>query len=383
MSDTGPDPGEPQQPAGFAGSVAQTDRYHFEEYEDLNGDLGSGAPGSAAGFTFAVVVSGVAAALLAIGLWIYLAVPAAAELAPSGAHMAPAVMDAASGVVAGQLVNASGRTFDVVAEGVALAEVPTREDPATVAGDVAASTDFAETLAALAEAEKAASEQLAISQQDAAAAEAARKSAEADLASEESAAAREIDNAVSAAIAAAEAQSTAGSIPLVDPVSPVGPTDSGSGSALAPDGTGNADSSGQVGDGAPIGSATVLSLVRKYFPAQEVTNAMAVARCESSLKNQVGATNHNGTRDYGVFQINDGGTLQAALRRINEPYADLTQARQKALDAEINVRMARVLWDARGWQPWVCAANLNIVSGLYQRTPGSMYGRYDEDGRRA
>lgn len=249
---------------------------------------------------------------------------------------------------------------------------------------MAASTEFAETLAALAEAEKAASEQLAISEQDAAAAEAARKSAEADLASEESAAAREIDNAVSAAIAAAEAQTTAtGAIPLVDPVSPIGPTDTGSGAGVAPVVTENPDSgSGQVGDGAPIGAASVLSLVRKYFPAQEVTNAMAVARCESSLKNQVGATNPNGTRDYGLFQINDGGTLQAALRRINEPYTDLTQARKKALDSEINVRMARVLWDARGWQPWVCAANLKIVSGLYQRTAGPLYGRYDEQGRR-
>lgn len=370
-----------QHPAGAPGGLR--DRYHFDDQEDLDSHLGSGAPGSAAGFTFGVVVSGVAAVVLAIGAWFYLAVPAAAELAPSGASMAPAVMDAASGVVAGQLVNSSGRSFEVVAEGVAVAQVPTNEDPDTVAGDVAASTDYAETLAALAEAERAASEQLAISQQDAAAAEAARKSAEADLASEESAAAREIDNAVAAAIAAAESQTTAaGAIPFSDPVSPVGPTDTGSGSAVAPVVDENSGS-GQVSDGAPIGAATVLSLVRKYFPAEEVTNAMAVARCESGLGNRVGATNANGTRDYGLFQLNDGGTLQAALRRINEPYTDMTHARSKALDSEINVRMARVLWDARGWQPWVCAAKLKIVSGLYQRSPGSMYGKYNEQGRSA
>jgi hypothetical protein len=306
--------------------------------------------------------------------------------------MAPSVLDAASGVVAGQLASASGRTLDVVAAQVPDEEVPTSGDPDTVAGESAASTDYAQTLAALADAEKAAAEQLALSQQDAAAAAAEQKQAEADLASEEAAAAKEIDNAVSAAIAAAEAQTTAaGSIPLVDPVAPgettdptsvVGPTDTTGG--VAPVVTENpaADTGSQLpSGGAAITAGNVLALVRKYFPAGEVSNAMAVARCESSLTNQVSAMNQNGTHDFGLFQLNDGGTLQAALRRINEPFTDTAQARQKALDAEVNVRMARVLWDSRGWQPWVCAADLKIVSGLYQRAPGPMYGKYNEQGR--
>jgi hypothetical protein len=108
---------------------------------------------------------------------------------------------------------------------------------------------------------------------------------------------------------------------------------------------------------------------------------MAVARCESGHANRVGQTNPNGTRDFGVFQINDGGTIQAALRAVGVSYDDISEARARALDPALNVRMARAIWDARGWQPWVCASKLKIVAGLYQRAPGPMAGKYDEYGR--
>jgi hypothetical protein len=121
--------------------------------------------------------------------------------------------------------------------------------------------------------------------------------------------------------------------------------------------------------------------VRKYFPADEVGNAMAVSRCESGHANRVSAPNTNGTRDLGVFQINDGGTLQATLRQAGVDYSGIAQARKKALNTELNVRLARAIWDTRGWQPWVCAAKLRIVAGIYQRIPGSMAGKYDDYGR--
>ncbi len=95
----------------------------------------------------------------------------------------------------------------------------------------------------------------------------------------------------------------------------------------------------------------------------------------------MGAANSNGTRDFGVFQINDGGTLQAALRRIGVGFSDISDARAKAMQADLNVRMARAIWDSRGWQPWVCAAKLKVVAGLYQRNPGPMAGKYDDYGR--
>lgn len=366
-----------QQGSSAAGTPADS----WDDSWDPDIELGSGAPGSTAGFTFGVIVASLAAALLGVGLWAYLQVPAAVALGVPGANMAPAVLDAASGVVAGQLAAASGRTLDVVAGEVSAEEVPTGGQPDTVAGDSAASTDYADTLAALAAAEKAAAEQLAISEQDAKTAQEEQQRAQTELASEEAAAAKEIDNAIAAAIAAAEAQSTAAnSIPTANPDAGAGAVTDGS---AVTGGTGTAttpDAGAGPADGSAIDTAGVLALVRKYFPAAEVTNAMAVSRCESGHRNAVGAVNGNGTRDYGIFQVNDGGTLQAALRSIGEPYSSITEARQKALNAELNVRMARALWDSRGWQPWVCAAKVKVVSGLYERTPGPMYGKYNEQG---
>ena len=129
-----------------------------------------------------------------------------------------------------------------------------------------------------------------------------------------------------------------------------------------------------------VGTTDVLALVRQYFPAGQIGNAMAVSRCESGHSNAIGAMNRNGTRDWGVFQLNDGGTLQGALRRIGVPFASTEEAQQLALDAEINVRAARVIYDSRGWAPWVCAYKVGIVASLYSSTPGPMAGRYDERG---
>ncbi len=188
-------------------------------------------------------------------------------------------------------------------------------------------------------------------------AEAERARAAKDLAKEEADAARAIDAAIEAAIDAARAQA-AYTVPL-----------------------GGTDSGGAVPVGESTSTAQVLKYVRKYFPANQVGNAMAVSRCESGHANRVSKPNTNGTRDFGVFQVNDGGTLQAALRAIDEPFSGIAQARKKALDTETNVRMARAIWDSRGWQPWTCAAKIQVVAGLYQRTPGPMDGKYDEFGR--
>ena len=42
----------------------------------------------------------------------------------------------------------------------------------------------------------------------------------------------------------------------------------------------------------------------------------------------------NGTTDWGVFQLNDGGTLQAALRRIGTSFTSTAEAQQHALAAD-------------------------------------------------
>ena len=132
--------------------------------------------------------------------------------------------------------------------------------------------------------------------------------------------------------------------------------------------------------GPSIHTAEVLALIVKYFPAAEIGNAMAVSRCESGHSNAIGALNSNGTRDWGVFQLNDGGTLQGALRRIGVAFGSTAEAQQLALDAETNVRAARVIWADRGWAPWVCAYKTGVVASLYSRTPGPMAGKYDERG---
>jgi hypothetical protein len=183
-----------------------------------------------------------------------------------------------------------------------------------------------------------------------------RAKAAKDLAKEEEAAAKAIDAAIASAISAARAQA-AYTIPL------------------------GGDYGGAVPKGGATSSAEVLDLVSANFPAEQVGNAMAVSRCESGHANRVSKPNTNGSRDFGVFQINDGGTLQAALRAIGVEYSDITDARKKALDPAINVRLARAIWDSRGWQPWTCAAKLKIVSGLYKKSPGPMEGKYDNYGR--
>lgn len=298
-------------------------------------------------------------ALLAGGAWVYAQVPAAVALqaTPAAVPVPAKVMDTRAAIVTDRLAAASGRSLGSLAES-AVQPTPTAVPEAPTVGGAAAATEkYAETLAQLSEAEAAAAEDLAMTEEEVAAAEKERKRAAKELAAEEEAAAREVDRAIDAAIAAAQAQTA-----FQDAIEGFG-------------------GGGGVPSGASTSTQEVLRLVRKAFPAGQVGNAMAVSRCESGHGNRVSKPNGNGSRDFGVFQINDGGTLQAALRKIGVPFADISEAREKALNPAINVRMARAIWDARGWQPWTCAAKLQIVAGLYQRAPGPMDGKYDDFGR--
>lgn len=298
--------------------------------------------------------------LIGAGAWVNAQTPAAVALQPVPAEPAPPVSALGDDAqeVTDRLSVAAGRSMESLAEELPGEVInPLESEAPTVGGAAAAGGDYSETLAELDEAEAAAAENLATTEQELARAEKDRAKAAKDLASEEAAAARQIDAAIEAAILAARAQD-AYTVPL-----------GGGGAGSIPSG------------GAATSSAAVLKLVRQYFPANEVGNAMAVARCESGHANRVSKPNANGSRDFGVFQINDGGTLQAALRGIGVKVDDISDARKKALNAKLNVQMARAIWGSRGWQPWVCASKLKIVAGLYQRTPGPMDGKYDEYGR--
>ena len=308
-------------------------------------------------------------ALVGAGAWINAQAPAAVALAPlpapsasASASTAPSLAlvtrSADSEALTSRLAVAAGRSMDSLAKELPAKVInPLESEAPTVGGAQAATGEYADTIAELQDAEAAAADALSQSSDDLKIAEQERTKAAKDLAGEEAAAAAEIDRAIDAAIDAANAKD-AYTVPL-----------------------GGADTGGAVPLGAATSTNELLKYVRKHFPASQVGNAMAVSRCESGHANRVSKPNTNGTRDFGVFQINDGGTLQAALRAIDVSFSGIEQARTKALDTETNVRMARVIWSSRGWQPWTCAAKIQVVAGLYQRTPGPMDGKYDEYGR--
>lgn len=111
----------------------------------------------------------------------------------------------------------------------------------------------------------------------------------------------------------------------------------------------------------------VVALIHKHFPQEEWSRAERVASCESGMRaSALSKPNKNGTRDIGVFQLNDGGTLQGLLRRSGQDENNTALA----LDAEWNVSAAVRLWDDRGWAPWACAAKLGIVAALWSNEPG-------------
>lgn len=304
------------------------------------------------------------AAAVGLGAWLSGQAAPVAPVDPDvGSRAASSsILDGQAGLVAQRLSEASGRTLQSLARALPgpSAELAGVEAP-IVAGAMAATTEYAATLARLNEAEEAAAKAATRSQRELQAAAAEHRAASERLAAEEASAAREVDAAITAAIAAAQAQTVYGSGASVSVQGQAGGSSSTSGAATS--------------------TAEVLSLVRRFFPPEEVGNAMAVSRCESGHRNVVGRRNSNGTRDYGIFQINDGGTLQAALRRAGVAYASIEAARDHALDPLTNVRMASVIWASRGWQPWTCAAKVGVVAGLYQRERGPMYGRFDDYGR--
>lgn len=97
----------------------------------------------------------------------------------------------------------------------------------------------------------------------------------------------------------------------------------------------------------------IASIIRLYFPPEQWDNALRVAQCESGLKpTAVSPANSNGTRDYGLFQFNDGGTLQGWLTTTGEDPSNI----HKALDPHWSARAAAMKVQRDGnWGQWSCA----------------------------
>lgn len=118
---------------------------------------------------------------------------------------------------------------------------------------------------------------------------------------------------------------------------------------------------------APASWVLVAHVIEADFPAAVWNQAAAVAWCESGYDaNAVSPPNTNGTYDHGLFQINDGGTLQSLLSQTGHDPQDLTLA----ADPAWNAQAAGILYAQRGWEPWTCAAKAQIVAGLYSSAPG-------------
>jgi hypothetical protein len=116
--------------------------------------------------------------------------------------------------------------------------------------------------------------------------------------------------------------------------------------------------------------AQVTALIKKYWPKAQVTNAITVATCESSLDPAAIGVDSDNTEDLGVFQLNTGGTLQEMLTGFGYNYG----ADDQAFNAAWNVKAGAALWKADGWSHWSCAVDKQIVvqtsSGTWIPGPG-------------
>lgn len=82
-----------------------------------------------------------------------------------------------------------------------------------------------------------------------------------------------------------------------------------------------------------------------HFLFQEnADNAIEVFTCESGLNPKAINKNTNGTIDVGVAQIN-------SVHGVSERYLK---------NAWVNLTVAKSIFDAQGWTPWVCANKMGI-----------------------
>lgn len=91
------------------------------------------------------------------------------------------------------------------------------------------------------------------------------------------------------------------------------------------------------------GPDDVLRAIAAHFPPPLYSQAVAVARCESTLNpTAIGGPN------YGLFQIARVHTQDF------EAFTGLSWS-EAILQADANAAYARKLYDGEGWSPWACA----------------------------
>lgn len=90
---------------------------------------------------------------------------------------------------------------------------------------------------------------------------------------------------------------------------------------------------------------TTESLIRKHFPKDAADTAIKVAQAESSFNSTASNMNKNGTKDHGLFQINDVNIPKLKTAKVISSPEDL-------YDPATNVKAAAFLYNQKGFQPW-------------------------------
>ena len=92
---------------------------------------------------------------------------------------------------------------------------------------------------------------------------------------------------------------------------------------------------------------SIEEIISRTFP-EDPRTALAIAKAESGLRADAVGVNRNGTKDAGIFQINDvhGHSLE------------------ERLDVSNNIRIAREIYDRRGWDAWSAYLNNSYLKFL-------------------
>lgn len=94
-------------------------------------------------------------------------------------------------------------------------------------------------------------------------------------------------------------------------------------------------------------------ILQKYFPPEELNNAQNVVMGESSFNPWAVNANKNGSKDYGLFQIND-----IHAKQIKDLFG---YSMNDLFDPLKNIEVASWLWKQQGWTPWVAAKGLGLA----------------------
>lgn len=90
---------------------------------------------------------------------------------------------------------------------------------------------------------------------------------------------------------------------------------------------------------------TVDELMDTYFGDVKVA-AYKVFKCESGMRPKAINHNTNGSTDRGIAQINS-----VHARKVNGDLDSL-------FEPKVNLKVARQIYNASGWNPWVCAGKV-------------------------